>query len=192
MENLAGENFGCLNMAEATIAKLQTENAALLDKVDDLENRSRRANLRIVNVPEGNENCQDPVKFVCEMLMQVMRNEVFEKPPELERAHRSLAPKPNHGNPPRSIIVCFHQFQEKERALWWARQHELRFQGKVLRTYLDLSAVLSKTCAAFKGIKQQALYQKGIRFQMLHPAHLRVRFSPLKHLQRPFAYGYLP
>lgn len=58
-ESRAGENFDRLNVAEATIKKLQAENATLLDRVDDLENRSRRANLRIVNVPEGSESFWD-------------------------------------------------------------------------------------------------------------------------------------
>ncbi len=31
--------------------------------------------------------------FVSEMLMEVMGRQIFEKPPELERAHRLLGPK---------------------------------------------------------------------------------------------------
>lgn len=64
--------------------------------------------------------------------MEILGPEVFDKPPELERAHCSLLPKPKSGAAPRNIIVCFHQFQGKEQALRWARQYELRYRDKVV------------------------------------------------------------
>lgn len=173
VETTAGENFEALAKAETDIAALKATNEALLDRLDDLENRSRRANLRIINVPEDSEIGKDMIKFTSDLLKDVMGDQVFEKPPELERAHRALAPKPRDGRPPRPIIVCFHRFQEKERALRWARQHELQYQGTTLRFYPDLSAALSKKRAAFKNIKTM-LYQKGIRFRFLYPARLRL------------------
>lgn len=176
VETTAGENFEALVKAEADIAALKTTNEALLDRLDDLENRSRRANLRIINVPEDSEIGKDMIKFTSDLLKDVMGDQVFEKPPELERAHRGLAPKPRDGLPPRPIIVCFHRFQEKERALRWARQHELQYGGKTLRFYPDLSTALSKKRAAFKNIKTM-LYQKGIRFRFLYPARLRFTYE---------------
>ncbi|KAL0169447.1 hypothetical protein M9458_034043 [Cirrhinus mrigala] len=151
VETTAVENFEALSKAEADIAALKATNEALLDRLDDLENRSRRANLRIINVPEDSEIGTDMVKFTSDLLKDVMGVQVFEKPPELETAHRALAPKPRDG-PPRPIIVCFHRYQEKEQALRWARQHELQYQGKTLRFYPDLSVALSKKRATFKNI----------------------------------------
>lgn len=179
-ETLAGENFERVNATETTIKSLQATNAALVDKIEDLENRSRRVNLRIINIPEGSENGQDPIKFIAELLVEVMGSEVFEKPPELERAHRSLFPKPREGAPPRPFVVCFNRFQEKERALRWSRQHELRYRGRIIRCYPDLSAALSKKRAAFNDVKS-ALYRKGIQFRLLHPARLRVIFQNETH-----------
>lgn len=54
-EILAGENFGKLAEMESAVKILQSQSGKLLDKVDDLENRSRRSNLRIINVPKGSE-----------------------------------------------------------------------------------------------------------------------------------------
>lgn len=51
---------------------LQTQNSALQERVEELQNWSRRANLRIVNMAEGSENVQNPVKFVSEMLMEMI------------------------------------------------------------------------------------------------------------------------
>lgn len=57
-ETLAGDNFSALSEAEKTIKILKEQNAMLMDRVDDLENRSRRANIRILNVPENSEKGQ--------------------------------------------------------------------------------------------------------------------------------------
>lgn len=77
-ESLADENFERLSRAETSIKKLQAENATLWDKLDNMENRACRSNLRIVNVPEGIEDGQDPVKFVSGMLNEIM-GDVFDK-----------------------------------------------------------------------------------------------------------------
>ncbi|RXN37569.1 LINE-1 type transposase domain-containing 1 [Labeo rohita] len=165
-ETLAGENFEKVSAAENAIKTLQTQNASLLDRIEDLENRSRRANLRIVNVPEGSENGKDPVTFVAELLLEMTGTEVFDNPPTLERAHRSPGQKPADGRKPCPFVVCFHRFQEKERLLRWTRQHEMKYKGNLVRIYQDLSATLSRKRSSYNGIKQ-SLYQKGIRFQLL-------------------------
>ena len=175
-EVLAGDNFSAIFTADRKIKRLEEQNATLLERVDDLENRSRRANLRILNVPEDSEKGQYTVKFVSDLLMEAMGEEVFENPPELERVHRSPGQRPREGQPPRPFVVCFHRFQVKEKALRWARTHDVEFNGSKLRIYPDMSAGLVKKRAAFKNVKQ-LLYEKKIRFSLLHPAHLRVQFE---------------
>ncbi len=175
-ESLAGDNFAALHTADRKIKLQEEQNKTLLDRVDDLENRSRRANLRLLNVPEDSEKGQPVVQFVSEMLMEVMGKDVFDKPPELERAHRTLGQKPRDGQPPCPFVVCFHRFQEKEKALRWARTHDIEFKGVKLRMYPHMSATLAKQRASFKNIKQ-LLYEKGIWFQLLYPARLRVQLE---------------
>ena len=52
-----------LALVEARLATIQAENAWLKEKVDDLENRSRRLNLRVVGIPERVEGA-NPVGFM--------------------------------------------------------------------------------------------------------------------------------
>ena len=85
VESVSGDNFERVCAAESTIKMLQTQNQSLLTQLDDRENRSRRADLRILHIPEGSEDGKDPVKFMSELLMQVMGPDVFTAPPELER-----------------------------------------------------------------------------------------------------------
>ncbi|KAI4899217.1 hypothetical protein NFI96_023463, partial [Prochilodus magdalenae] len=108
--------------------------------------------------------------------MEAMGADVFAKPPMLERAHCSLAPKPRADRPPRPFVVCFHSYKEKEKALRWARQHKLSYNGSFLRLYPVLSAALSRKRAVYKEIKR-CLFERNVRFQLLYPARLRVNFN---------------
>lgn len=175
-ETLAGDNFERITAAEKTVKTLQAQNKSLQDRLDDLENRSRRVNLRIINIPEGSEKGRDPTEFISDLLMQNLGPDFLSKPPELERAHRSLAPKPGPGGRPRPFVICFHRFQEREKVFRWARQHELKHRETTLRVYPDVSAITAKKRAAFNKIKQ-ALYQKGVKFRLLFPARLQVSFE---------------
>ena len=110
------------------------------------------------------------------MLMEIMGSGIFDSAPALERSHR-VGKKPEHTRQsPRPFVVCFQRFQEKERVLRWARQHELKYKNSTLRIYQDFSVSLSRRRAEFNDIKQ-ALYKKGIKFQLLYPACLRVSFG---------------
>lgn len=175
-EVLAGDNFERITNAEKAVKILEAQNKSLQDRVDDLENRSRRVNLRIINIPEGSEKGRDPIEFISDLLMENLGPGVLPKPPELERAHRTLAPKPGPGGRPRPFVICFHRFQEKEKVLRWSRQHELKHRESTLRVYPDVSAGTAKKRAAFNKIKQ-ALFQKGVKFRLLFPARLQVSYE---------------
>ena len=92
------------------------------------------------------ERDQDPTKFASDLLMAVTGPGVFSSPPEIERAHRSLGPRPGDtgAGKPRPFIVKFLRFQEKEKVLRWARQHKLDYRGSELRVYPDISAAWAK------------------------------------------------
>ena len=97
----------------ATCTKLQAENQALADRVEDAENRARRCNLRLINIPEKAEGT-DAVKFMAEFFAEVLGKEVYPTPPVLERAHRLGQRQENR---PRAMIVCFRYYQDKVCAL---------------------------------------------------------------------------
>lgn len=62
-----------------------------------------------------------PVEFVSRLLQTVVGNDIFPEPPELDRAHRTLTPKPAAGQRPRAILARFLRYQDKERVLRRAR-----------------------------------------------------------------------
>ncbi len=101
--------------------------------------------------------------------MEAMGPEVFPAPPELERAHRTPTSRSGQRSSPRTFLVCFSRFQQKEAVLRWARNQKIKYQSTIIRAYQDFSATLTKKRAAFNGVKQ-ALYQENITFHLLYPA----------------------
>lgn len=73
--------------------QLEKANTILTFKAEDLENRSRRQNVRIVGIPEGAEG-GSPIEFVSQLLHKVIGNKIFPKLSKLDRAHRTHIPKP--------------------------------------------------------------------------------------------------
>lgn len=96
MESTLTTHSDELTKLTTRLDQLEKANVALAAKKEDLENRSRRQSLRVVGVPEGAEG-GSPLDFVSQLLHKVIGDETFPKPPELDRAHRTPAPKPAQG-----------------------------------------------------------------------------------------------
>ena len=99
-----------------SVKNLTKENAFLIDKLDDLENRSRRNNLVIFGIKES-EGKEDCWKTVGDFLRFVGRDDDIGK---IERCHRTPTTPPNPKNAhqrqlPRRIHIGFNSFVVKER-----------------------------------------------------------------------------
>lgn len=162
-----------LDRVETAQTLLAKENDSLKEKVAYLENYTRRQNIRIVGTPENVEGPR-PSEFVTKLLMDVLGEDNFEKPPSVDRAHRTLAPKPVDGvNKPRPLIVKLHHFQTKELVLRLARQKgPLSVNGTKFHIFPDYSPEVNKRRAAFAETKKQ-LHAAGIQFGLYYPATLQ-------------------
>lgn len=138
------------------------EQRKMMDKMNDLESRGRRNNLRIYGVAEGEEG-SSMISFVENLL----RNEKLiqeRADPQIQRAHRSLGPKPATGVTPRSIIVNFLEFKTKETVLKNAWQKKIAIRDKPVTFDHDYTATVMQQRRAYKHVKS-ALKAKGVRFQ---------------------------
>ncbi|KAJ8010143.1 hypothetical protein DPEC_G00071920 [Dallia pectoralis] len=100
---------------EDTVSHLSKDNCRLRDKLDDLEFRSRRNNVRILNVPEKME-LDDTLTFVSSLLLEVLGpSGVLSSAPKLDRAHwlGRLPDDPTNARPS-PLICCLHDFQDRE------------------------------------------------------------------------------
>uniref|UniRef100_A0A672RWL7 L1 transposable element RRM domain-containing protein n=1 Tax=Sinocyclocheilus grahami TaxID=75366 RepID=A0A672RWL7_SINGR len=156
---------------ETTVAKLQTEVNALSFKCEDLESRSRRNNIRLIGIDEGEEGNR-PTEFVSNLLRDMMS---LEEKPLLDRAHRSLQPKPKSGQPPRPFIIRVHFYHIREQILQRARQNgRLTYKGKPVFLFPDLTANEAKKRAAFGEVRKYLRNVQGARFGFRHPARFRI------------------
>lgn len=190
--NLADERLPTL---EATCLELTASNAKLKAKASDLESRSRRSNVRLTGLPESIEG-PHPTTFFSNLLQKILGEQVLPTPPELERAHRTPFTKPKPNERPRTVIMCFHSFQTKEKVIREARRRrgELRYEGKPVAFYDDYPADVLELRSEYREVMAQ-LYELGLKPSLLYPARLRItmengnttRFSSVQEAKRYIA-----
>ena len=102
---------------------------------------------------------------------------------KLERAHRSLMPKPGSDQRPRPIIIRFHAFPDKQRAMAAVRRKaaggDITLEERKISFYHDLSAAVLRKRKEFYEAKQR-LRQIGADYSMLFPAKLQVSLNGTK------------
>ena len=152
---------------------LQRE-AELFERCEDLENRHRRQNLRLYQVPEGSEG-RDMASFIKKLLPTVLTGlPLTEADIRIDRAHRALMPKPKENDPPRSIVIKFADYTVKEQILQHAwRQRTVKMGEKQIYFDNDYSPELQRKRAKVRFIVKQ-LKEKNVKAKCMYPARLRM------------------
>lgn len=167
---------------EPRIVELEKQVSALTESLDMAENYSRRLNIRVVGLPEDTETGQ-PVEFFESWLPRVLKMTTKAGRIKLERAHRTLAPKPDPNRSPRSVLLRFHAFRDKQRAMEAARRVSqdggLTYNGARVSFYSDFSSTVIKKRKAYDAVKQR-LRERGLPYAMLFPATLQVTHGSSK------------
>lgn len=161
---------------EATIELIKIQDK-LEAKVADLEGRSRRDNLRFHGIAEGSENNSTSVSSFLEDLIKAKLNIPPTLEVSIERAHRSLGPKPPPDAPPRSIVAKFSSFKAKEEILRLAWQMKgFMSNGKRVIVDHDYAPDVLKQRREYSEAKK-ILKENKIRFQTPYPARMRVFYD---------------
>ena len=95
----------------AQIEQMQQVHNKLKEKLRNLEDRSRRDNLRIDGIPEYEEESWDNTE---ELLKDALREKLGVNKFQIERAHRNRA---KEGGKDRTIVAKFSSYKGKERLL---------------------------------------------------------------------------
>ncbi|KAF3859145.1 hypothetical protein F7725_021544, partial [Dissostichus mawsoni] len=168
---------------DSRVVKLRKENDFLMEKVDQLENYSRRNNIRVINLGESCEG-NDPVNFFVNWIPATLGQEHFTEPLIIERAHRAFGPRPPADQRPRPVLIRLLKCQDRDKILRIAAQRSrenkgpIKYDGKPVLFFPDLSASLVKRRKEYDRVKTE-LRSKDIPFALLHPATLRSR-SPME------------
>nr|XP_014349720.1 PREDICTED: uncharacterized protein LOC106705277 [Latimeria chalumnae] len=147
-------------------------------KLDDLENRSRHNNLRIVGLPERVEG-RDTTSFVQKLLADLLNNELD---PVGERAHRSLRPKLGPNEKSRTIILKMLKSLDKEKLVIAARKKgQLEYRGQKFYIFQDFLADLLRRRAEYNDLWSK-LQTAQIQYGILYPAKLRIMYEGQKNV----------
>lgn len=161
---------------ENVCSGLRENNSKLTAKVTDLEGRNRRQNLRILGLAETTEGGR-PTEFFSDLLCEVFGKEMLPSPPEIDRAHRSLAPKPAPGQRPRPVILRLHRHQIKDLLIREARRRgKLDYRGQQIRIVEDYCPEVLSQRAEYREVMSE-LYGRGLKPSLLYPARLRITLS---------------
>ncbi|CAM4463382.1 unnamed protein product [Leuciscus chuanchicus] len=160
---------------ETTCKELQAANTRLSAKLNDL-GRSRRLNIRIIGIKEGEENSR-PAEFVSELISKILGQENFSKPVKIDRAHRSLKPKPKEKEPPRVIIAKLHNDRDVRNILRLSRQRaSLSYKDERVSIFPDFTAEVIAQRQAFNSARNK-LADAGAKCTMRFPAKLQVTYN---------------
>ncbi|KAL0146846.1 hypothetical protein M9458_057785, partial [Cirrhinus mrigala] len=181
----------CISAVEDTVSRdnadlseMKAKLDAALEKIDDLENRSRRCNIRIIGLPEGEEGT-NPVSFLKTWLPNLLHIEFKNHQVKIERTHHALTRRPAPGERPRALILKLHNFQDKTRILQASRAAgQLVYKRHNISIFEDFSVAMVRKRQAFGNVKKR-LRERGITFAMIYPAILRVQHDGVKLFKQP-------
>lgn len=170
-ENRIGDIEDEVASEKIKLAQMEKQVSELISKVDDLENRSRRSNLRLINLPEKVEK-GNAAAFLEKWLPDVLGPEVFPAPLVIESAHR--LPRAPQSSAPPVMIIKFLNFRDKIRVMQATRKKgRIMYEGHHVMFFQDISTELHKKRKRFDGVKQQ-LRDLKIDYGIIYPAKLRL------------------
>lgn len=165
---------------------LESQVKLLTERADEMENRSRRNNVRIVGLIEDEEG-RDACKFLESWIPSILgMNDVTLA---LERAHR-IGPQPQKVTdvnitppPPRTLIMKFLNYRQKEDVMRAAKvKGSLKYKDHTIRFFPDVSAETHKKQRAYDGVRQK-LRQRGInKHRIVFPSRLLLTFKDKSRL----------
>uniref|UniRef100_H3AQU3 L1 transposable element RRM domain-containing protein n=1 Tax=Latimeria chalumnae TaxID=7897 RepID=H3AQU3_LATCH len=175
-EHRIGNTEDSVHGLETMVQQLQEAVVKLQEKADDLENRSRRCNLRLVGLPEDEED-RDPVSFLESWLPSFLNLLELANNLEVERAHQAFLPRIRNTDKPRMLLFKLLRYRDKEVILRQARKlGALTFNNKPVYIFPDMSADLFQKRKSFFGVKRLCK-DLDIPFALLFPARLRIDFQ---------------
>ncbi|KAJ1126570.1 hypothetical protein NDU88_004977 [Pleurodeles waltl] len=162
-----------VTILEAHVASWTDRDQELLhlrSKLTDLEDRSRRNNIRLLGFPEGTEGT-NTLSYLQDMLPK-LTDITFDPPLEFERVHR-LCPKRQDGKGrPRPIIACLLRHGQACQLLQAARaQGPLRLGTLEIRLSDNFSKETADRRRAFLSLRPR-LRHLDVKFGLFEPARM--------------------
>ncbi|KAJ1214370.1 hypothetical protein NDU88_001989 [Pleurodeles waltl] len=142
----------------------------LRSKLTDLEDRSRRDNVRFIGFPENIEG-EDLHRFLRDTLPR-LTDTVFEPPLEFQRAHRLGPRRTGTDARPRPIMACLLRHTQARQLIQKAcTQGPCQLDGHTIRISVDFSKETSDRHRAFLALCPR-LSQLEVKYGLFDPARM--------------------
>lgn len=163
------------------INHLQSHSSGHSARLEDMENRLRRNNVRAVGIPKRAEG-KNPLAFTENWFVSTFGDQSFSKMFAVERAHRVPAKPPRPGEPPRPFLFKVLNFKDRDAILQHARAKGdlMKIDNARISFYPDFSAEVQRRRAKFTEVKKP-LRKYAVTYAMLYPAKLRVATNDETH-----------
>ena len=180
MDNALSETMDRLGALEEAQEFMAKDCKKLQEKCMDLENRSRRQNLRLISIEEGADAGQS-TKFAAAFFPEVLGEDHFDTPVMIDRAQRTLAPKSKRGERPHAMLVRLHYYSDKEKILGLSKSKgRLTYKGALVHIFPDLSPEVGKLRVAFNPVKAK-LRDTKIEYSQYYPAKLTLTQNGIRY-----------
>ncbi|KAJ1098096.1 hypothetical protein NDU88_003212 [Pleurodeles waltl] len=142
----------------------------LRSRLTDLEDRSRRNNIRLLGIPEGTEGADIP--FYLRDMLPKLTDTTFDPPLEFQRAHRHGPKRQDGKGRPPPIIACMLRHGQARQLLQTARtQGPLRLGTLEIRLSADFSRETAERRRAFLSLRPR-LRHLNVKFGLFEPARM--------------------
>lgn len=177
--------FSKVDSIQLSLKKNETETAHCIKEIaklrEDLiqqEDRSRRNNLRLINLPTGAEG-DDPRGYIQRMLPTWIPSLASPRGPpvEIDRAHRVYS---NNTSRPQTMIFRLLRYTDRQAILEGARKAKPTLaNGTPLWFYPDYSTATSSKRRGYNDIRAK-LRKRGVEAFLIYPAILKVKYNGRK------------
>lgn len=142
----------------------------ILYKIEDQENRDRRQNVRLRNVPE---NKGEDLRRMIPQILGPLLGEEDKEFPKIERTHRVGKLFNSDHQRPRDIIIRFRYYEDKALILSKMRgKPPVKFEGSEIQIYTDLASETLARRRLLKPLLDQ-MRELNIKYSWGFPACLR-------------------
>ncbi|XP_045402501.1 LINE-1 type transposase domain-containing protein 1 [Lemur catta] len=147
------------------------------ERLRDIEDRSRSSNIRLIGIPEKDNNENGAEDIIKEIVDENFPELKKDSPLEIISAYRIPSKIDRRRLTPRHILVKFWNFNDKEKILRASKERkEITYQGTRIRLTADLSLDTLDARSKWSSVIK-VLQDKGFKPRILYPAKLAFDFQ---------------
>ncbi len=121
------------------------------------------------------------IRFLTDFFSDVLGAENFTSLVMIDRAHRTLAPRPTGDERPRAILVRLHYYVDKLKILDLGKaKGRLMYKGAQVHIFPDMSPEVTRLRTAFNSVKRK-LCEANITYSLFYPARLAITVDGFRH-----------